>query len=318
MGIISIIIPVYNSSKYLARCLNSVLGQSFCDLEVILVDDGSTDDSGLICDQYALKDKRVRVVHQQNQGQSAARNHGVNIAFGEWIMFVDSDDMVHPKIVERLYQAVLSYPNIGMAVCRRIEDAEVPKSFFTNITAETSVVSSSESTSLNFYKDGQYYWTIWAKLIRKDIILKHPFTVGKYYEDNAVVCKWIYTAKKIAVVPQELYFYQINPEGTTKGKITHKYFDFLWAMEEQIQFYDLIGYSKMCQEALRLYFGSYEDRMDKTAYFTNKKRIRRKITGDAFRVWKRYKGKYTSVQNEWKHILLVALPVVLQVRGMMK
>ena len=126
---ISVIVPVYNAEKYLNRCVNSILQQTFSDFEIILVDDGSEDQSRNICDEYAKKDKRIKVIHQQNRGQAAARNRGVSCATGEWVVFVDADDMIHQQMLECLYQAAIRL-NTKLAVCQAIEGKECPRVFF--------------------------------------------------------------------------------------------------------------------------------------------------------------------------------------------
>lgn len=315
--IISIIVPVYNAEYYLHRCMDSILSQTFRNYEIILIDDGSTDGSGKICNEYAAADSRIIVIHQKNQGQSVARNSGIQRANGEWIHFVDSDDVIHPQMLELLYKAVKE-TSANMAVCRKVEDESVPDSFFEQKNTSVEVLTNEETTFLDFLKDGQYYWTIWAKLIKKSIVLKHPFAPGKYYEDNAVVCKWIYDSSRIAVVPEMLYFYQINLNGTTKGKFSMKYFDFLWALEEQIRFYDSVGYAEMCECMLKQYFGSYEDRMDKTSLLDNNKEIKRRITKNAISVWKNYRNKYTSIQKDWKYILFTRYPFLLRLAQTIK
>ena len=185
---ISIIIPVYNAECYLRRCMDSILSQTFENYEIILIDDGSIDESGKICDEYAAADSRIIVIHQKNQGQSVARNNGIQRARGEWIHFVDSDDFIHPQMLELLYKAVKD-TSADMAVCRRVEDEKVPESFFEYKDSTVSVFTNDESTFLSFFEEGQYYWTIWAKLIKKSIVFRNLFAQGKYYEDNAVVCK---------------------------------------------------------------------------------------------------------------------------------
>ena len=107
--LISVIIPVYNVEKYLRRCLDSVIAQTYQNLEIICVDDGSIDDSGKICDQYAVRDARIKVIHQENQGLSAARNRGIDAADGEYIAFVDSDDYILEDMFERLYIALTCF-----------------------------------------------------------------------------------------------------------------------------------------------------------------------------------------------------------------
>ena len=111
---ISVIVPVYKCEKYLVACVDSILNQTFSDFEIILIDDGSPDSSGKICDDLAEKYNKITVLHQDNQGQAAARNNGVKIARGEWIHFVDSDDLIHPQMLEILYGAVDETTQISM------------------------------------------------------------------------------------------------------------------------------------------------------------------------------------------------------------
>ena len=118
---ISVIVPVYKVEKYIHRCVDSILGQTYADFELILVDDGSPDNCGAICDEYAAKDSRVVVIHQENGGLSAARNAGIDWAFAnsdsQWISFVDSDDWIHPCFLERLWQAARTY-RVSISCCK--------------------------------------------------------------------------------------------------------------------------------------------------------------------------------------------------------
>ena len=129
MPLISVIVPVYNCEKYIEACVNSVLNQTFADFEIILVDDGSPDDSGKLCDQLAEKNNKIVVLHQKNQGQAAARNNGVKIARGEWLNFLDSDDLIHPQMLERLYNAVIEN-NVNLAMCSAVQDEKLPDDFY--------------------------------------------------------------------------------------------------------------------------------------------------------------------------------------------
>lgn len=125
---ISIIVPVYQAEAYLTDCIDSILNQTFQDFEVLLVDDGSPDHCGEICEDYARKDGRIRVIHQTNQGQAAARNHAMAIARGRWLCFVDSDDAVHPQMVELLYRQVKE-GNAAVSMCAMLESAALPENF---------------------------------------------------------------------------------------------------------------------------------------------------------------------------------------------
>ena len=122
---IRVIVPVYRAEAYLHACIDSILSQTFSGFELILVDDGSPDNCGAICDDYAARDSRVRVIHQENQGQAAARNHALAAAKGDWVCFVDSDDAVHPQMLERLRQAAAG-SGAAMSMCRMLEAPEIP------------------------------------------------------------------------------------------------------------------------------------------------------------------------------------------------
>ena len=126
---ISIVVPVYNVENYLVECLQSILEQTYKDFELILVNDGSVDKSGEICDEYKKKYDNIKVVHQKNQGQSVARNNGVKLSEADWIMFVDSDDVIHPNLLEYLYRAVTE-SDCGMAVSERVSADKIPDGFY--------------------------------------------------------------------------------------------------------------------------------------------------------------------------------------------
>ena len=242
---ISVIVPVYNVEKYLRRCIDSILGQTFTDFELILVYDGSPDNCPAICDEYAKKDNRIRVIHQENQGQAAARNHAIAQANGEWVCFVDSDDMIHPQMLALLYVSVYdSHTQIGM--CAAIEGEFLPNDFFKERKAEPIGQEVNEDFLSKLYDSGEHYcWVVWGKLIRTEIVRKIPFSSGRIYEDNAVVCQWLYEAKKVTCSQEKLYFYMVNSTGTTKSQFSIKKLDYLWALEEIIKFYKKVGYEKL-------------------------------------------------------------------------
>lgn len=250
---ISVIVPVYNAENYLHCCVDSILAQTYAEFEVILVDDGSPDHCGEICDMYAQRDCRVRVIHQLNQGQAAARNHALEYAKGKWVCFVDSDDMIHPQMLELLYEAVVRN-NSDMSMCGSAEGETVPETFSKKYCGQYDTVYVDESALVEMYDSKRYpYWVVWAKLIRKEIVQKHLFTVGRVYEDNAVVCQWGYDSKTMVTIPFPLYFYRINPTGTTKSNFSIKKLDYLWALEEIINFYISVNYTEMRKRFCKLY-----------------------------------------------------------------
>lgn len=250
---ISVIVPVYNTQEYLRQCIESILAQTYRDIEVILVNDGSTDESPSICEQYALKDSRIKVIHQKNQGQASARNHALELAKGEWISFVDSDDMIHPQMLELLYNAVIG-GRTHMSMCMYEESVSVPALFFQDYGNDFQIFALDEELLLNLLEKGQYpAWIACNKLVHKSIVDNALFTSGYFYEDNAVVCRWIYQAHIVSVVPYKMYFYRVNPKGTTKSTFNVKKLDYLWALKQIVSFFLNVKYYKLCSEFCCLY-----------------------------------------------------------------
>ena len=251
---ISVIVPVYNTGEFLAACIDSIRNQTFDHFEVLLVDDGSTDGSGKVCDKYAEIDARIQVIHQENQGQAAARNRAVEQARGEWLCFIDSDDVVHPQMLERLYRAAIE-GQVNLSMCSAVEASCIPENFF-RAYGELSFTSTKmdEQRLISIYDGGAHRgWVIWGKLIRKEIVQNHPFTVGRIYEDNAVVCRWLVEAGTVSNIDDVLYFYRVNPQGTTKSGFRLKMLDSLWAIREIALFYGSHGYKKLKTKFCSMY-----------------------------------------------------------------
>lgn len=249
---ISVIVPVYNVEKHLNECVDSILAQTFTDFELILVNDGSQDNSGAICDEYASKDNRITVIHQENQGQAASRNNAVAIAKGEWIHFVDSDDLIHPQMLEILYGAVDE--NTLISMCGVYKDCSLSESFFSpksDYSFKKHPINEEELVLM--YHEGYQFWVVWAKLIKKEIVEKYSFTPGRIYEDSAVAFKWIHVAKNVNITDEPLYFYRVNPNSTMQVDFSLKNLDRLWAFEEQINFYENTDFNELKKAVYRKY-----------------------------------------------------------------
>lgn len=245
---VSIIVPIHNVEKYLKECVNSILNQSYKDFELILINDGSADKSGDICDEYKKKYDNIKVIHQKNQGQAVARNNGVKLSQAEWIMFVDSDDVIHPNLLEYLYRAVTESDS-GMAVSERFELETLPLEFFSAYEFEYQERLIDKPTLEEYYISGEdAYWAPFPSIIKREILLSVPFPEGRIYEDNAVGCQFLYFAKKIAKIPYKMYFYRKNPNGTMNQPFSIKRLDYLWALEFQIEFYKQINYKNLVQQ----------------------------------------------------------------------
>lgn len=233
---VSIIIPVYNSEKYLARCLESVLSQTYTDLEVIIVDDGSTDSSNQICIEYAQKDKRVRVYKQENKGASAARNFGLRLAEGNLISFVDSDDAIDRRMIEILYNALMADPQYDFSWCSELFIKHSGAVKYNNAVSEpsmTEVLSQSALFERFFRIHGEpNEYSIWGKLYKRKTLSNFELIEGRMNEDIDGVFQ-VYSASQFAVyVPLQLYFYYQNPGSITNSKITMKKMDLLYIWEQ--------------------------------------------------------------------------------------
>lgn len=234
---ISIIVPVYQAEAYLPACVDSILSQTCQDFEVILVDDGSPDKCGEICEGYAARDSRVRVLHQENQGQSAARNHAIAMALGNWLCFVDSDDLIHPQMVEVLYRQVKE-GNAAISMCAMLEQEQLPDGFFESREVSFTTYTMDDETLTAMFDRGAYPgWVACAKLIPKELVEGYPFCPGRVYEDNEAVCRWICQGKTLAVTGERLYFYRTNPISTTQRGFSPKKLDYLWALESILHYY---------------------------------------------------------------------------------
>lgn len=250
---ISVIVPVYRAEAYLHGCVDSILSQTFSDFEVILVEDGSPDGCGAICDEYARQDSRVRVIHQTNQGQAAARNHALPLAQGSWLCFVDSDDQIHPQMLEQLYRAAVE-SGAGITMCQMLEAPEMPEDFAATREFQYERLTMDEETLISLHDREEYPgWVACAKLIRREYVEAYPFQTGRVYEDNEAVCRWLLPAKTLAKLPEELYFYRTNPDSTTKSGFSLKNLDYLWALESITAFYRSVGYDTLAQRFLARY-----------------------------------------------------------------
>ena len=213
---ISIIVPVYNVEKYIHRCIDSILAQTFTDFELILVDDGSPDNCPAICDEYAKKDSRVRVIHKPNGGVSSARNAGVDAARGEYVAFVDSDDWITFNCMEKMV-AACEENHADMVLCGYVfatdKAAESPKT-----AAQNVILTGREAVDFygkeNILNNTCHFRAPWAKMIRRSIVASVPFPLDRIYaEDAACIYLWMWQAKKVVGIADELYYYFQNPGG---------------------------------------------------------------------------------------------------------
>ena len=228
---VSIVIPVYNVEEYLQYSVGSLRQQTYSNIEIILVDDGSTDRSGEICDQYAQEDDRIRVLHLQNGGISYARNNGVRVATADWIMLLDSDDYYDRRTVEYLMGLKDQY-NVDLVSTPVIEVRSYEDKDFSGDLNEKSSRKLDRHTALIEMFYGHHVGThSGGKLYKKEILLQHPYPEGMIYEDLAIAYEHIAACKEIAVSNLNLYKYYRRAGSTVNSKYSDRLLDFYKAME---------------------------------------------------------------------------------------
>ena len=216
MANISVIVPVYKVEEFLSRCVDSILCQSYPDFEVILVDDGSPDRCGQMCEDYARQDSRIHVIHQENGGLSAARNSGIDWAFAHsdsrWLAFVDSDDWVHPDFLKVLYEtAEQTLCKISVCDFFRTSGENFPEQPY-----NCAMRIAAGDFYCGDYQNGQTA-VAWNKLYHKSLFKNLRYPVGKLHEDEFTTYQAVYQAGTVGVTPMVLYAYYQNPGGIMKA-----------------------------------------------------------------------------------------------------
>lgn len=238
MELVSVIIPIYNVEDQLDRCIASVVGQTYQNLEIILIDDGSTDCSPEICDCWANKDSRIISVHQSNSGVSAARNAGLKTASGEWILQVDSDDYIAPNTVEVLLRAAMK-TNAEMVICDFVKGTENQYRFQNEMDSQTAVVDSEEAIS-RIYLDSHNalrYVVPWCKLCKRSLFEGICYPDGKIFEDIYTTHKLLDRCERIAVVNDILFYYYQRLNSIMNAVFSMKKLDYLQALVERVDFF---------------------------------------------------------------------------------
>ena len=307
---ISVIVPIYNIERYLPYCLDSIIGQTYKDIEIILIDDGSTDKSPMICDKYANKDKRFRGIHQVNEGVSAARNKGLEIAKGDFISFIDGDDCIHPIMLETLFncftqntcdvamvKAIVSnimynYPDIYPSKSKLLTQEEIIRGLF------------SEST-----EDWQFI-TILNKLYPRKLINRYLFS-GEFGEDLLFNSQVFLQTTTLAFVESELYYYVQRSDSLLHTSV--KRFYFVNDIHTFFKVYTIIPESKSQCRAYclhktykRLLSANYYAK--KTPYFDEVRRLSKEIYSKTLLFYK--STPYIPYKNKMIVLLLLKVPLL--------
>lgn len=206
--LISVIVPVYNVAEYLPQCVDSIINQTYENLEIILVDDGSIDDCPGLCDEYAKRDSRIRVIHKKNGGASDARNAGLDICTGEWIGFVDGDDYIDKEMYEKLY-CVAVETNSDVSACQSIHDRN-GRLLYQNYKRKQEILLSKEEMIDRMFCGNVRIMPVWLRLYKKEIFINLRFPVGKIYEDAFIILSIIDEASRMVIIPDALYYYRLR------------------------------------------------------------------------------------------------------------
>ena len=262
MPSISVIVPVYKVEEYLDRCVSSILRQSFRDFELILVDDGSPDNCGSLCDNWAEKDSRIHVIHQENGGLSAARNAGLDWvsanSSSSWVCFVDSDDWIHPDYLMLLYKTAAETGS-RLSVCGFYrtggDSREEP-------TSGKAVGMMADDYYCSETVHGGVTAVAWNKLYHRSLFRNLRYPVGKLHEDEFTTYKAVYAAGKVGVVADELYAYFQNDQGIMRSKWNPKRLHVLEAFEQQMAFAQERELANLERKAICAYVYTIHDTLE--------------------------------------------------------
>lgn len=256
--LISIIVPIYKVEEYLDACVESLIHQTYENLEVILVDDGSPDNCGLMCDQWAKKDDRIRVIHKENGGLSDARNAGMKVAAGDYIGFVDSDDVIHPNMYGSLL-LMMTESDSEIACCGVTRDISTcycnQTSYNRTVSCESSLSDSQDIQTGSMYaesKDWKVFSsieaiesllrledisvTVWNKLYKREVLENIEFPKEKYHEDEFWTYRVLERAKRVAYTEAAYYGYRERGESITTQRYTSRHLDFLDGRAERLEY----------------------------------------------------------------------------------
>ncbi len=238
--VISVIVPIYNVEQYLEKCIQSIQNQTYQNLEIILVDDGSPDACGKICDDYAAKDQRIKVIHKENGGLSDARNFGIDAATGKYFFFVDSDDYIHCDIVRILYEAVKAN-GAQVSVCSyQSVDEQETVAYEQPYTGKIEPVVMTEKQlydPLYYFEKRVEFIVAWNKLYHHSLFDGVRYPKGKLHEDEFTTYKLLYKAKGVVYVDSPLYYYVQRSSSIMGQQFNEKRLHALEAMMERMDFY---------------------------------------------------------------------------------
>lgn len=289
--LVSVIVPVYNVEKYINECIESIVRQTYKNLEICLVDDGSTDSSGGCCEEWAKNDGRIKILHQKNLGVSAARNKGLEISTGKWIAFIDSDDYVESTYIKTLLELNHFY-NTSISCCR-------------NQLERDEQEQSRKENNITFMNSEEYKGTMWRYMFDRELFNGISFPVGKTSEDTAVLYKLIYQTDYIAITTKKLYITRSREEGLNyrRYEINQCDIDRIDILQEKAEFFEGKKEKELADKA-------WKDYLSNILVIYNSKDVD-KFQVDREDLLKKYRGKFLKIRKNriisWKMKLLFSI-----------
>lgn len=308
IDLITVIVPVYNVAQYLERCLVSLTGQSYKNLEILLIDDGSTDRSGEICDLWAARDSRIRVFHNSNCGLSQARNFGLRHANGTYVGFLDSDDWYDLRFVEFMHKALVETGS-DIAECDYVY-TDKDESNESHDVSVRSVKTFTGRECFHQYLQTTFFVSVWNKLYRRDLVLQIPFKAGVFHEDEFWTYRIFSIARKVCRLRYTGYYYfhradSIVHTSPSLQRINNA-FD---ACTERVDFieqlypeYASVGYSKMMYTCMYLF--NHTERSS----ILEKAELEEKLLSYFHIIWKKYLNKREYQKEMWRFFLFSLFP----------
>ena len=267
MSLISIIVPIYKTEKYLPRCIESILAQTYKNIELILVDDGSPDDSGKICDDYAKKDARIKVVHKENGGLSSARNAGLDVATGDLISFVDSDDFVSSAMMQTMLEK-LQAEQADLCICG-FQYTDESGAFLSQNT-EGVITDGVMDRKAAFERLDGHYVIVWNKLYKIELFADLRFAVGRIHEDEFIMHHVFGKCNRIVTVSDRLYFYVQQPGSIMNASFNIRRLDGARALYDRYLFFKERGENELARNSLQKSYGLLMTCLQRLPYRENK------------------------------------------------
>lgn len=316
---ISVVVPVYKVEQYLCRCVDSILNQTFRDFELILVDDGSPDNCGLMCDEYTSRDSRIHVIHRENGGLSAARNTGIEWIFSnsdsQWVTFIDSDDWIHERFLELLFNSVNMHDTlISMCMFQRFKPGDAASLVPDNITSRT--YTPEDAFSLNAVEPEVSAYA-WGRLYHKSLFQEVRYPAGKLWEDLFTTHRLLFACSSVSVVEAELYYYFFNSEGIVRSPWNLRKLDCIAGFEELIFFFKNREEREILRRAVLSCCGSiynnifWSQRSDLPK--SEKRKVRKCLQKKMACLLIQYRKQFGITMDEYCHYYEMAFPLVFDI-----